>query len=62
MYKDSKCNCGSGLWSEMQYDGRGIYLCRTCTKCHDEVMKKYNPVILEYYTQADVDEQIEEDY
>jgi len=25
-------------------------------------MKKYNPIILEYYTQEDVDEQIEEDY
>ena len=56
------CNCGSGLPSEIQYDGRGIYLTRTCDKCYKEVMKKYNPVILSYYTQADVDEQIEEDY
>jgi len=62
MYKDIKCPCGSGLWSEMQYDGRNIPLCRTCSKCHTEQMKKYNPIILEYYTQEDVDEQIEEDY
>ena len=56
------CPCGSGLMSQWQFDGRGIELCRTCDKCHDEQMKKYNPVILDYYTQADVDEQIEEDY
>jgi hypothetical protein len=56
------CNCGSGLESEVQYDGRGIYLTRTCKKCHKEVMKRYRPEILEHYTQADVDEPIEEDY
>ena len=55
------CLCGSGLESEVQYDGRGIYLTRTCTKCHKEKMSNYRPEILKYYTQADVDEQIEED-
>lgn len=62
MYKDIRCPCGSGLWSEVQLDGRGIYLCRTCDKCHKEKMAGYNPVILGYYDQSDVDEQIEEDY
>jgi hypothetical protein len=56
------CPCGSGLPSQWQLDGRGIALCRTCNNCHEEQMKKYNPVILEYYTQEDVDEPIEEDY
>lgn len=55
------CPCGSGEGSQWQLDGRGIPLCRTCPKCHDATMKRYNPVILEYYTQDDVDEQIEED-
>jgi predicted RNA-binding protein YlxR (DUF448 family) len=54
-----KCHCGSGEDSEVQYDGRGIYLCRTCSKCHERKMATYNPVILEYYTQEDVDEPIE---
>lgn len=56
------CPCGSGEDSQWQLDGRGIALCRTCKKCHEVQMKKYNPTILEYYTQDDVDEQIEEDY
>jgi hypothetical protein len=53
------CPCGSGKYSEWQYDGRGIELCRTCEDCHDKKMKGYNPVILGYYTQEDVDEPIE---
>lgn len=47
---------------EAQYDGRGIFLTYTCEKCHEAKMSRYRPEILEYYTQADVDEQIEEDY
>ena len=42
-------------------DGRGIPLARVCAKCVDEVLSKYNPAIFNYYTQADVDEQIEEE-
>lgn len=57
----NECHCGSGEYSEWQYDGRGIPLCRTCSKCHEREMSKYNPVILSWYSQADVDEQIEED-
>jgi len=55
------CPCGSGLDGEIQYDGRGIYLCRTCENCYEDRMAGFNPVILNYYTQTDVDEQIEED-
>jgi len=55
------CHCGSGKESQPQFDGRGIYLCRTCSTCHDQQMSRYNPVILDYYTQADIDEPIEED-
>jgi predicted RNA-binding protein YlxR (DUF448 family) len=61
LYNGKPCPCGSGLWREAQYDGRGIFLCYTCNKCYQAKMKTYNPVILDYYTQADVDEQIEED-
>ena len=59
--RNDPCRCGSGLWPEWQYDGRGIPLVKTCPDCHEREMLKYNPVILDYYTQADVDEQIEED-
>jgi hypothetical protein len=62
LYDRNACPCGSGLYSEWQYDGRGIELCRTCAQCHAKKMSRYNPVILKPYTQADVDEQIEEDY
>jgi hypothetical protein len=30
------CPCGSGLYREEQYDGHGIFLCYTCTKCEKE--------------------------
>lgn len=55
------CSCGSGLSSEWQYDGQGIELCRTCDKCHKERMSHYRPEILRPYTQADVDEPIEDE-
>lgn len=41
-----------------QYDGQGIYLCQTCSACHDFKMSKYRPEILRPYSQADVDEPI----
>ena len=47
-------------WWEV--DGRNIPLARVCGKCKDEVLSKYNPRIFEYYSQADTDERIEEDY
>lgn len=40
-------------------DGRGIELSYVCDDCHDARVATYNPAILDYYTQADVDEQIE---
>jgi hypothetical protein len=55
------CPCGSGLPSQWQFDGKGIPLTRTCPACHKKKMSGFNPVILKPYTQADVDEQIEED-
>ena len=56
------CNCGSGeeKWSE--YDGQGIFLCYVCDKCQKKKLSGYRQEILEPYTQADVDEYIEEDY
>lgn len=59
---DKECPCGSGCYREAQYDGRGIFLCYTCYECHEKQMSRYNPVILDYYDQSDIDEQIEEDY
>lgn len=58
-----KCDCGSGLWSDWEYDAQGIPLERCCDKCRKKKLGKYRPEILTGYTQADVDEPIEpEDY
>lgn len=40
------CPCGSGLMSYWRRDARGIELCRTCPKCHDEKMGRYRPEVL----------------
>jgi hypothetical protein len=48
--------------SYWEHDGQGIPLCRVCPKCRTEKLSRYRPEILEYYTQADIDEQIEDDY
>ena len=45
-------------WAE--YDAQGIYLCRVCEKCEKSKLSRYRPEILTGYTQADVDEPIEE--
>jgi len=45
-YDNRPCPCGSGLPSQWQFDARGIELCRTCDKCHDEKMKQYRPDVL----------------
>jgi hypothetical protein len=45
-YDVRPCPCGSGLDSQWQCDARGIELCRTCSKCHAEKMKKYRPDVL----------------
>ncbi len=47
-----------GSWWE--YDAQGIPLCRVCDRCVNEKLSRYRPEILTGYTQADVDEPIEE--
>jgi hypothetical protein len=44
-------------WPE--YDAQGIYLCRVCAKCEAQKLARYRPEILTGYTQADVDEPID---
>lgn len=56
----SKDPCAKGhlgsTW--IRYDGRGIPLCKVCEHCEEFKMARYNPIILNYYTQEDVDEPI----
>lgn len=53
------CHCGSGLYPEDIYDGKGIFLCRVCDKCKAERLKGYRSDIFEDY---ETEEQIDEDY
>lgn len=53
------CSCGSGKYSEVQYDGHGIYLTRTCEDCYQEKMKGFRADI---FTKYEADEAIDEDY
>ena len=53
-------NPDDGSW--WANDAQGIPLCRVCEKCEEAKLSKYAPHILYGYTQADVDERIEEDY
>lgn len=53
------CPCGSGLVSEAQHDAQGIYLARTCDRCHADRMRGFRAEILSGYDQSDVDEPIE---
>lgn len=46
-------------WPE--YDGQGIYLCRVCDRCMAAKLRRYRPEILLGYSQADVDEPIEDE-
>lgn len=43
-----------------EYDAKGIPLCKVCEDCRDQKLSRYRPEILRGYTQADVDETIEE--
>ena len=54
------CMCGSGKAKEPQYDGRGIFLASTCSRCHKERMSGYRSEVLT--SNYDCDEQIESDY
>ena len=47
-----------GSWWET--DARGIPLVRVCSECRKEKLLRYRPEILTGYTQADVDEPIED--
>src|SRR4029077_8445482 len=59
-YSYRPCNCGSGEIHEPQFDGHGIFLKYTCSKCEKEAMAGYRPDIHERY---ECDEPIEaEDY
>jgi hypothetical protein len=44
-----KCLCGSGLTPQKQYDGYGLFLCRTCRSCHARQMSRYRRDIREQY-------------
>jgi hypothetical protein len=50
---------GDGSWWE--HDAQGIPLCRVCDRCETHKLSRYRPEILTGYTQADLDEPIEED-
>jgi hypothetical protein len=55
------CSCGSGLlWREL-VDAQGIFCTFVCDKCEDERRSHFRPEIFTGYTQADVDEPIEEE-
>ena len=47
--------------SWVEYDAQGIYLCRVCPVCVEAKLSRYRPEILTGYTQADVNEPIEEE-
>lgn len=53
------CNCGSGLESRWEYDAQGIEITRACSKCISQKLSAYRPEILSGYTQADIDEPID---
>jgi len=57
--REHRCERGDSYW---EYDARGIPLCRVCDFCRDAKLSRYRPCILTGYTQADVDEPIEEEY
>lgn len=61
LYDAVPCPCGSGLMSWWETDARGIPLCRTCAKCHNQKMAGYRRDVL---TDSDyeADEAIEDDY
>jgi hypothetical protein len=59
MARLQQCHCGSGEYPEAQYDGYGIFLCYTCSKCEKEKLKRYRADIFERYQ---TEEQIEDDY
>ena len=55
------CSCGSGQVSWWEFDAQGIPLAKVCEVCRAKKLARYRPEILSGYTQADVDEPIEEE-
>lgn len=49
-----------GEYSWWEHDAQGIPLARVCDRCIAAKLAGYRPEILSGYTQADVDEPIEE--
>ena len=49
-----------GEYSWWEHDAQGIPLARVCDRCVAAKLAGYRPEILSGYTQADVDEPIEE--
>lgn len=50
---------GDGSWWE--HDAQGIPLCRVCDECKDAKLSRYPKHILTGYSQADIDEPLDED-
>jgi hypothetical protein len=61
LYEARPCPCGSGKMSRWEVDGNNLPLCRACDDCREQKLSRYRPEILKPYSQADVDEPIEED-
>lgn len=57
---DDLCIDGHDGYSWWEHDAQGIPLCRVCDRCAKDKLSRYRPEILTGYTQADVDEPIEE--
>lgn len=47
--------------SYWEYDAQGIPLARVCDHCRAAKLARYRPEILSGYTQADIDEPIDEE-
>ncbi len=59
--KEDPCTEGHEDYSWWEHDAQGIPLTRVCDRCVDLRLSKYRPEIRTGYTQADVDEPIEEE-
>ena len=58
-YDPDKCNCGSGLYKEAEYDARGIFLNYVCDKCRREKLSHYRHDVLNdpnYWADEPIDE------
>lgn len=60
MTHDDPCIEGHAGYSWWETDAQNIPLCRVCDRCAVFKLSKYRPEILTGYTQADVDEPIDE--